>query len=154
MPFKTSYVLINCLSQGDPCDSSFDICSVGWKWVGETKHLSSCSFLGQGWEVCQERCLHALFCRLACSANTSFQNQLKLFRLSEACFLTGRRACLGESLARMELFLFFTSFLQRFHFTPPPGVKEEDLDLSSAVGFTRQPTTHELCAVIHEGLQN
>lgn len=69
-------------------------------------------------------------------------------------FSAGRRACLGESLARMELFLFFTSFLQRFHFTPPPGVKEEDLDLSSAVGFTRQPTTHELCAVIHEGLQS
>ncbi|TNN68837.1 Cytochrome P450 2K1 [Liparis tanakae] len=62
-------------------------------------------------------------------------------------FSAGRRACLGESLARMELFLFFTSFLQRFRFTPPPGVKEEDLDLSPALGFTLQPTSHELCAI-------
>uniref|UniRef100_A0A8C7Y6J1 Cytochrome P450 2K1-like n=1 Tax=Oryzias sinensis TaxID=183150 RepID=A0A8C7Y6J1_9TELE len=36
-------------------------------------------------------------------------------------FSAGRRACLGESLAKMELFLFFSSLLQRFHFTPPPA---------------------------------
>ncbi|ROK28241.1 Cytochrome P450 2K1 [Anabarilius grahami] len=62
-------------------------------------------------------------------------------------FSAGRRACLGESLARMELFLFFTSFLQHFRFTPPPGVSEDDLDLTPAVGFTLNPTPHKLCAV-------
>ncbi|KAM6914226.1 cytochrome P450 2K1-like [Lycodopsis pacificus] len=62
-------------------------------------------------------------------------------------FSAGRRACPGESLARMELFLFFTSLLQRFRFTPPPGVPEEELDLTPAVGFTLGPTPHELCAV-------
>ncbi|XP_056264128.1 cytochrome P450 2K1-like [Pseudoliparis swirei] len=62
-------------------------------------------------------------------------------------FSAGRRACLGESLARMELFLFFTSLLQRFRFTPPPGVKEEELDLTPAVGFTLGPMPHELCAI-------
>uniref|UniRef100_A0A8C2WH87 Cytochrome P450 2K1-like n=1 Tax=Cyclopterus lumpus TaxID=8103 RepID=A0A8C2WH87_CYCLU len=62
-------------------------------------------------------------------------------------FSAGRRACLGESLARMELFLFFTSLLQRFRFTPPPGVKEEELDLTPAVGFILSPSPHELCAV-------
>ncbi|KAM6913472.1 cytochrome P450 2K1-like [Lycodopsis pacificus] len=69
-------------------------------------------------------------------------------------FSAGQRACPGESLARMELFLFFTSLLQRFRFTPPPGVPEEELDLTPAVGFTLGPTPHELCAVSREGFQN
>ncbi|XP_067427295.1 cytochrome P450 2K1-like isoform X2 [Thunnus thynnus] len=63
-------------------------------------------------------------------------------------FSAGRRVCLGESLARMELFLFFTSLLQRFRFTPPPGVKEDDLDLTPVVGFTLNPSPHKLCAVV------
>ncbi|KAM3864480.1 LOW QUALITY PROTEIN: cytochrome P450 2K1-like [Diretmus argenteus] len=62
-------------------------------------------------------------------------------------FSAGRRACLGESLARMELFLFFTSLLQHFRFTPPPGVTEDELDLTPAVGFTLNPAPHKLCAV-------
>lgn len=62
-------------------------------------------------------------------------------------FSAGRRACLGESLARMELFLFFTSLLQRFRFTPPPGVTEDELDLTPAVGFTHSPLPFELCAI-------
>uniref|UniRef100_A0A673CL74 Cytochrome P450 2K1-like n=3 Tax=Sphaeramia orbicularis TaxID=375764 RepID=A0A673CL74_9TELE len=62
-------------------------------------------------------------------------------------FSAGRRICLGESLARMELFLFFTSILQHFRFTPPPGVKEEDLDLTPQVGFTLSPSLHKICAV-------
>ncbi|XP_035510987.1 cytochrome P450 2K1-like [Morone saxatilis] len=62
-------------------------------------------------------------------------------------FLAGRRVCLGESLARMELFLFFTSLLQRFRFTPPPGVTEDELELTPVVGFLLTPSLHELCAV-------
>ncbi|XP_073349825.1 cytochrome P450 2K1-like isoform X1 [Pagrus major] len=62
-------------------------------------------------------------------------------------FSAGRRVCLGESLAKMELFLFFTSLLQRFRFTPPPGVTEDELDLTPAVGFTVSPSPHKLCAV-------
>ncbi|XP_061568787.1 cytochrome P450 2K1-like [Cololabis saira] len=62
-------------------------------------------------------------------------------------FSAGRRVCLGEGLARMELFLFFTSLLQHFRFTPPPGVSEDELDLSPVVGFTLSPLPQNLCAV-------
>ncbi|XP_054616756.1 cytochrome P450 2K1-like [Dunckerocampus dactyliophorus] len=62
-------------------------------------------------------------------------------------FSAGRRVCLGESLARMELFLFFTTLLQRFCFTPPPGTSEDELDLTPVVGFTHNPSHHQLCAV-------
>ncbi|XP_031420559.1 cytochrome P450 2K1-like [Clupea harengus] len=62
-------------------------------------------------------------------------------------FSAGRRVCLGESLARMELFLFFATLLQRFHFTPPPGVSEDELDLTPILGITLNPSPHKLCAV-------
>ncbi|XP_061606415.1 cytochrome P450 2K1-like [Phyllopteryx taeniolatus] len=62
-------------------------------------------------------------------------------------FSAGRRVCLGEGLARMELFLFFTSLLQRFRFTPPPGISEDELDLKPLVGFTLNPMPHRLSAV-------
>ncbi|XP_020502845.1 cytochrome P450 2K1-like [Labrus bergylta] len=62
-------------------------------------------------------------------------------------FSAGVRVCAGESLAKMELFLFFTSLFQHFCFTPPPGVKEDELDLTQIVGFTLTPSSHELCAI-------
>ncbi|CAM4335299.1 unnamed protein product [Leuciscus chuanchicus] len=62
-------------------------------------------------------------------------------------FSAGRRVCLGESLARMELFLFFTSLLQSYRFTTPPGVSGDDLDLKGIVGITLNPSPHKLCAI-------
>uniref|UniRef100_A0A8P4GPB4 Cytochrome P450 2K1 n=1 Tax=Dicentrarchus labrax TaxID=13489 RepID=A0A8P4GPB4_DICLA len=62
-------------------------------------------------------------------------------------FSAGRRACLGESLAKMELFIFFPTLLQHFRFSPAPGVSEDELDLTPRVGFTLNPSHHELCAV-------
>ncbi|XP_018426081.1 PREDICTED: cytochrome P450 2C5-like [Nanorana parkeri] len=59
-------------------------------------------------------------------------------------FSAGKRSCVGETLARMELFLFFVSLLQNFTFQAPPGTK---LDLTPAVGFTRGPMSHKICAV-------
>ncbi|XP_068277165.1 cytochrome P450 2K6-like [Nyctibius grandis] len=62
-------------------------------------------------------------------------------------FSAGRRICAGETLAKMELFLFFTSLLQRFTFHPPPGVSTSDLDLSPAISFNVIPKPYKMCAV-------
>ncbi|XP_059584687.1 cytochrome P450 2K6-like isoform X2 [Alligator mississippiensis] len=62
-------------------------------------------------------------------------------------FSAGRRMCAGETLAKMELFLFFTSLLQRFTFHPAPGISPSDLDLTPAVGVITPPMPHKVCAV-------
>ncbi|XP_067664350.1 cytochrome P450 2C3-like [Haliotis asinina] len=36
-------------------------------------------------------------------------------------FFLGRRACVGQPLARMELFLILTTLIQKFKFVPPSG---------------------------------
>ncbi|XP_037541141.1 cytochrome P450 2K4-like [Nematolebias whitei] len=62
-------------------------------------------------------------------------------------FSAGRRMCPGESLAKAELFIFFATLLQHFRFTPPPGVSEEDVDLTPHSTGSLHPQPHQLCAV-------
>ncbi|XP_052603447.1 cytochrome P450 2D20-like isoform X2 [Peromyscus californicus insignis] len=61
-------------------------------------------------------------------------------------FSAGRRACLGEPLARMELFLFFTCLLQRFSFSVPDGQPRPSDHGVYALPVT--PIPYELCAVV------
>ncbi|XP_071975281.1 vitamin D 25-hydroxylase isoform X2 [Engystomops pustulosus] len=58
-------------------------------------------------------------------------------------FSLGRRHCLGEQLARMELFLFFTALLQRFHLHFPNGFIP---NLKPKLGMTLQPHPYLICA--------
>ncbi|XP_053411256.1 cytochrome P450 2W1 [Nycticebus coucang] len=62
-------------------------------------------------------------------------------------FSAGRRVCVGERLARTELFLLFAGLLQRYRLLPPPGVSPATLDTTPAVAFTMRPRAQTLCAV-------
>ncbi|MCQ7614287.1 cytochrome P450, partial [Salmonella enterica] len=59
-------------------------------------------------------------------------------------FSMGKRACLGEQLARSELFLFFTALMQKFVFKAPIN---EKLSLDFRMGLTLSPVNHRICAV-------
>ncbi|KAM7182450.1 cytochrome P450 2D15-like [Macrochelys suwanniensis] len=60
-------------------------------------------------------------------------------------FSAGRRMCLGEQLARKELFLFFTTLLQHFTFHIPedqPRPREDGHYI-----LIHSPDSYELCAI-------
>ncbi|XP_058530217.1 cytochrome P450 2B4 [Ochotona princeps] len=58
-------------------------------------------------------------------------------------FSTGKRICLGEGIARTELFLFFTTILQNF--SVAGSVAPEDIDLTpQESGVGRIPPTYKI----------
>ncbi|KAL8188189.1 UNVERIFIED_CONTAM: hypothetical protein K2H54_062706 [Gekko kuhli] len=59
-------------------------------------------------------------------------------------FSIGHRMCLGDNLARTELFLFFSNLLKAFTIRFPEGVK--DVNMEPVWGGTLQPHYFEICA--------
>ncbi|XP_014664685.1 PREDICTED: cytochrome P450 2J6-like [Priapulus caudatus] len=60
-------------------------------------------------------------------------------------FSLGRRNCIGESLGKMELFLFLTSILQKFELTFPKGAPLPTTE-HICRGITMAPKPYEICA--------
>ncbi|KAM9827304.1 cytochrome P450 17A2 [Neosynchiropus ocellatus] len=73
-------------------------------------------------------------------------------RVTPACFLpfgAGPRVCVGESLARVELFLFLSSLLQRMSFTLPDG--EAPPNLQGRLGVVLQPSPYKVVVTPRAG---
>ncbi|KAM3834574.1 cytochrome P450 2J4-like [Vipera latastei] len=60
-------------------------------------------------------------------------------------FGISQRSCVGEQLARIEIFIFLTSLLRAFSFRLPEGVKE--LNEAPVVKVTLHPHPYKLCAI-------
>ncbi|XP_076441049.1 cytochrome P450 2U1-like [Babylonia areolata] len=63
-------------------------------------------------------------------------------------FSLGRRVCLGESLARMELFIYLATLIQHFRFLPPE--KGQLPSLEGILGITRIPKPFKIRAEIRK----
>ncbi|XP_046754435.1 cytochrome P450 2AB5 isoform X2 [Gallus gallus] len=60
-------------------------------------------------------------------------------------FSAGHRVCLGEHLARTELFIFFANLLRAFTFRLPEGVTT--INTEPIFGGTLQPHPYKVCAI-------
>ncbi|XP_022647409.1 cytochrome P450 2J6-like [Varroa jacobsoni] len=56
-------------------------------------------------------------------------------------FSYGKRACPGEVIAKMEVFIYFVSILQKFHVYPPPGKK---VSFAEVVGVSLRPVSQSI----------
>nr|QLC36641.1 cytochrome P450 17A2 [Kryptolebias hermaphroditus] len=73
-------------------------------------------------------------------------------RATPSCFLpfgAGPRVCVGESLARLELFLFLSSLLQRMSFKLPDGVSPPNLQ--GRLGVVLQPLPYKVMVTPRPG---
>ncbi|KAK9401391.1 cytochrome P450 2C31-like [Crotalus adamanteus] len=60
-------------------------------------------------------------------------------------FGIGLRACVGEQLARIEIFIFLSTLLRAFSFRLPAGVKE--LNETPVAKMIMHPHPYKLCAI-------
>ncbi|XP_063289446.1 cytochrome P450 2A13-like [Pelobates fuscus] len=77
------------------------------------------------------------------------------FKKNEAFmpFSTGKRICLGEGLARMELFLFLTTILQNFKLSSKTQFTESDIT-PKMNGFANYPIPYQLSFIPYGSLHS
>ncbi|XP_070785555.1 cytochrome P450 17A2 [Enoplosus armatus] len=76
-------------------------------------------------------------------------------RVTPSCFLpfgAGPRVCVGESLARLELFLFLSSLLQRMSFKRPDGAPPPNLQ--GRLGVVLQPLPYKVIVTPRAGWED
>ncbi|RWS05920.1 Cytochrome P450 2J6-like protein [Dinothrombium tinctorium] len=61
-------------------------------------------------------------------------------------FSYGKRACVGEILAKMELFLYFTSIMQKYKILFPEGVQ---VSFESTLGINLQPIQEPVLKIVN-----
>jgi cytochrome P450 len=69
-------------------------------------------------------------------------DEIRLRREAVIPFSIGKRACLGESLARMEVFMFLTGLVSTFRFWFDPAKSQPDPE--GQTGFTTAPYPYSL----------
>ena len=79
-----------------------------------------------------------------CNTVSAIDKKVKTWFKSACLLFAGRRHCLGKEMALKELFIFITSLVQRFRFSPPDGATK--LPEDGICGFTRGPVPYKICA--------
>ncbi|PRD21179.1 UNVERIFIED_CONTAM: Cyp18a1 [Trichonephila clavipes] len=77
-----------------------------------------------------------------------FVEQQRAKSLDKETYFSGRRTCVGDSLTKMEVFLFLTSLLQQFELRVPEGENPPSLVGETHVSVTAKP--FKICAVPRE----
>src|SRR5207244_1996669 len=72
-----------------------------------------------------------------------YRNERETITNTYYAIYLGKRACPGEPLARLELYLFFASILQNFTIRLPEGVDKPDI-WKPVYGVTLFPPVHKL----------
>lgn len=70
-------------------------------------------------------------------------------KLISACCLSyfiGKRSCIGESLAKMELLIFLTSLIQRFKFESPEDGSLSMATVDGVFGVVHAPKPYKIVA--------
>ncbi|XP_053577656.1 cytochrome P450 2G1-like [Bombina bombina] len=112
----------------------------------------------KGYYLCKGTTIYTLLCTVLRDPSqfstpykfnpNHFLDENGMFKKNEASmvFSAGKRSCLGESLARMELFLFLTSILQNFTLTSKIQYTESDVT-PKMTGIFKFPINYQLSFV-------
>jgi len=86
--------------------------------------------------------VNAETCTLYCNRHImSCVVLINILKINMFCvlFITGKRRCLGETLARSSLFLFFSTLLHNFFISVPSGYPTPSVDSYDGITLSPKP---------------